>query len=209
MNKKIVGTIVGIAAIILLAGGIVALYLYQNKQAEQVEEAEVDVSALAELLLRDIDRNYPPTPKEVLKYYSEITCCFYNDELTQDQFEALAKRSYEMYDEELKANMPIEQYLADLQEDILEFRGQSIVVSGYSVSASADVDRFSEDGFEWARLYATYRLRQGTEYIYSNEVFVLRKDEDSHWKIYGFELAENETDDSMEEDKEETVEIDG
>lgn len=197
MNKKIVGTIVGIIGIILVAGLIVGMFLFQNKENGIEEEPVVDVSALTELLLRDIDKNYPPTPKEVLKYYSEITCCFYNDELTQEQLESLAERSYELYDEELKNNMSMEQYKTDLQQDILDFRGQNIVVSGYSLSASADVERFSQDGYDWARLYATYRLRQGTEYVYSNEVFVLRKDTEGHWKIYGFELANTEDDDTI------------
>ena len=74
-------------------------------------------------------------------------------------------------------------------------------MSGYSVSAAADVERFDEDGFEWARLYATYRLRQGTEYLYSNEVFLLRKDDDGHWKIYGFDLVEDQEVGTLEEEK--------
>ena len=28
--------------------------------------------------------------------------------------------------------------------------------------------------------------------MYSNEVFIMRKDEDGHWKIYGFDLAKEE-----------------
>lgn len=199
MKKK--STVVGIVAVILIAVMIVVAFGFLNKKEEvqAAEEPQVDVSKLTEILLKDIDKSYPPTPKEVLKYYSEITCCFYNDELTQEQLSDLAARSYILYDDELKANMSFEQYLKDLEEDILSFQSQNIVVSGYTVSASADVERFSEDGYDWARLYATYRLRQGTEYLYSNEVFLLRKDTDGHWKIYGFELVNNETDDGVED----------
>lgn len=198
MKKK--STVIGIIAVVLVAAMIVVAFGFLNKKkaAEVAEEPQVDVSKLTEILLKDIDKSYPPTPKEVLKYYSEITCCFYNDELTEEQLASLAERSYILYDDELRENMPFDKYITDLKEDILSFQSQSIVVSGYTVSASADVERFSEDGYEWARLYATYRLRQGTEYLYSNEVFLLRKDTSGHWKIYGFELVNNETEDAVE-----------
>ena len=197
--KNKMKTIFGILAVVVVAATIVVLFLFQNKKAENIEEPEVDVSQVAELLLKDTEKNYPPTPKEVIKYYSEITCCFYNDDLTQEQLNKLADKSYELYDDELKANMPLEDYREDLQEDILEFKSQNIVVSGYSLSAAADVERYNRDGFEWSKLYATYRLRQGTEYLYTNEVFLLRKDDGGHWKIYGFALDSNESDEEMEE----------
>lgn len=201
MKKKT--TIIGIIGIVSIAVAVIVVFWMQSKKTENPGEPEVNVSQVMDILLRDIDKSYPPTPKEVLKYYSEITCCFYNDTLTQEELEELAKRSYELYDEELKANMPFDQYLNDLQEEVLSFQAQKIVVSGYSVSAAADVERFYEDGFEWARLYATYRLRQGTDYMYSNEIFVMRRDESGHWKIYGFDLAKEEDTAELEEENSE------
>lgn len=194
--KKKATTIIGIIGIIAIAVTVIVVFWMQSKKNEEPAEPEVDVSQLTEILLRDIDKSYPPTPKEVLKYYSEITCCFYNENLTQEQLEKLAERSYLLYDKELQENMPFEKYLNNLKEEVLNFQAQKIVVSGYSTSAATDVERFSEDGFEWARLYATYRLRQGTEYLYSNEVFIMRKDDDGHWKIYGFDLVKEENPDN-------------
>lgn len=189
-----------IATILCIGILIVGIFLMQSKKTKEPEDRPVDVSQVTEILLKDIDKSYPPTPKEVVKFYSEITCCFYNSNITQEDLEALAEKSYILYDDELKANMTYEQYFENLQKEILNFQSKGIVVSGYSTSAAADVERFSQDGYEWARLYATYRLRQGTEYIYSNEVFILRKDSDGHWKIYGFDLVkEEENDTSMDE----------
>ena len=199
--KKKRTTIIGIIGIVAIAVMVIVVFWMQSRKNTDPGEPEVDVSQVMDILLRDIDKTYPPTPKEVLKYYSEITCCFYNDSLTQEQLEQLAERSYVLYDDELKDHMSFDQYLEDLQQEVLSFQAQKIVVSGYSVSAAADVERFSEDGFEWARLYATYRLRQGTEYLYSNEVFLLRKDDDGHWKIYGFDLVEDQEVGTLEEEK--------
>ncbi len=81
--KKRTTTIIGIIGVLAIAVMVIVVFYVQNKKAENPAEPEVDVSQLSEILLRDIDKSYPPTPKEVLKYYSEITCCFYNEDLTQ------------------------------------------------------------------------------------------------------------------------------
>lgn len=189
-NKKT--AIIGIIVVVAIAAMVIVAFYMQTRRGESEAEPEVDVSKVMDILLRDIDKSYPPTPKEVLKYYSEITCCFYDESITEEQLEQLAKRSYLLYDDELKDNMPFETYYDNLKKDVIDFQAQKIVVSGYSVSAATDVERFNEDGFEWARLYAQYRLRQGTEYRYSNEVFILRKDNVGHWKIYGFDLVKED-----------------
>lgn len=189
-NKKT--AIIGIIVVVAIAAMVIVAFYMQTRRGETEAEPEVDVSKVMDILLRDIDKSYPPTPKEVLKYYSEITCCFYDDSITEEQLEQLAKRSYLLYDDELKDNMPFDTYYENLKKDVIDFQAQKIVVSGYSVSAATDVERFNEDGFEWARLYAQYRLRQGTEYRYSNEVFILRKDNAGHWKIYGFDLVKED-----------------
>lgn len=197
-NKKAI--IIGVIVVIAIAALVIVAFWTQNKKVKPEAEPEVDVSQVMELLLRDIDKSYPPTPKEVLKYYSEITCCFYNDSLSEEELRQLAERSYMLYDPELQDHMPFDTYFESLKQEVVGFQAQKIVVSGYSVSAAADVDRFTEDGFEWARLYATYRMRQGTEYMYSDEVFIMRKDDEGHWRIYGFTLApEGDAPDTYEE----------
>lgn len=183
----------GIIVVLFLAVAVLAVFVVQSRKKVQAsEQEEVDVSAVTSILLQSIDKNYPPTPKEVLKYYSEITCCFYNDGITEEQLIGLADRALELYDDELVANMSREQYLEDLKQDILQFSSQDIVVSGYTVTNSADVEYFRENGDDCARLYVTYRLRQKTEFIYTTEVFIMRKDADGHWKIFGWTLAPEE-----------------
>ena len=178
---------------VLLVAGILGMFIYlNNKPKSQTLDAEVVISNVDNVVLRNLEINYPPTPKEVLKYYSEITTCFYQADLKEEDLVKLAQTARKLYDEELCAGISEEEYLESLREDILEFNSMGIVVSGYTVSSSTDVEEFEMDGRKYARLYATYRLRQGTEYIYSNEVFVMRKDEEGHWKILGWELLEED-----------------
>lgn len=182
-----------ILIVVLFVSAILGLFIYVNNkpQSGSVED-DVVISNVDNVVLRNLDINYPPTPKEVLKYYSEITMCFYEENLSEEDLVRLAQTARKLYDAELCADVTEEEYLASLREDILEFNSLGIVVSGYTVSSSTDVEEFVVDGRECARLYVTYRLRQGTEYIYSNEVFIMRKDEDGHWKILGWDLLEEE-----------------
>ena len=48
------------------------------------------------------------------------------------------------------------------------------------------MEYFNLDGYECAGLYGTFNIRtaKGTQVL--REVFILRKDEKGHWKIYGF-----------------------
>lgn len=194
MSKK--RKILSVIIVILLVVAILGLFVYISNKPQTEELQEVAITPIDEVVLRDLDMYYPPTPKEVLKYYSEITVCLYQQELTEEDLRRLAQTARKLYDAELCAGVTEEEYIESLREDVLEFNSIGIVVSGYTVSASTDVEEFEIDGREYARLYATYRLRQGTEYIYSNEVFIMRRDDDGHWKILGWELLE---DDEVEE----------
>jgi len=51
------------------------------------------------------------------------------------------------------------------------------------------VDYFDAGGRSWARLSCTYTIRSGKEAGLAREIFLLRKDDMGHWKIYGWEAA--------------------
>lgn len=188
-----------IIIVVLFVVVVLGMFVYISNKPQQDVEQEVVISNVDNIVLRNLDMNYPPTPKELLKYYSEITVCFYQQDLSEEDLIRLARTARALYDEELCAGMTEEEYVNSLREDILEFNSLGIVVSGYTVSSSVDVEEYEIDGREYARLYATYRLRQGTEYIYTNEIFVMRRDEDGHWKILGWELLEEEEVESLQE----------
>lgn len=190
-GKKGVGIKILIIGFILIAIIVGYYYYLSNKTKERSEEGTQDMTAVQKVLLYNFDRTYPPTPKEVVKYFGEITQCFYNETYSEEEFLALAEQIQNLYDQELIANKTQEQYIADLRSDVEEMKGLSMEIASYSTSSSADVDTFWQDGYEWARLYCSFILKQGTQRNQSNEVFLLRKDGDGHWKIYGWALAEN------------------
>lgn len=184
----------GTIILLLLVFMLIAYYFYLSNRSDRTvkEEDSVEITQVQDILLRDLSRDYPATPKEVLRYYSEITKCFYNEDYTDEELKKLAEQAEALYDEALVAQKTKEQYLQDLEKDISDFKSQGIVVSTYKVSNSTDVNYFSRDGREYAGLYCTYTLRIGTKLQTTPEVFILRRDDEGHWKILGWDLAEDE-----------------
>ena len=170
---------------------IVGYYYYLSNRQTQPQE-EVTVSKVQELLLRDLERNYPPSPKEVVKYYFEITKCLYTEKLSNEDVEALAFKLEEIFDEELRAHQVKEEYLLNLKSEIAAFQESKSLILNYSTSSSTDVDYFTEDGYEFARLYGTFYLQVQKNLRSLENVFLLRKDENGHWKIYGWEQVEEQ-----------------
>lgn len=176
------GLIIAIVLILLVAG-----YYYHLSHREVDKTEEVTISEAQDLLLRDLDRNYPPTPKEVVKYFFDLTTCLYNEKLTEADVEALALKLEELYDADLVIHNPKEDYFTDLKSEITAFQTSNSRILNYSTSSSVDVFYFEEDEGSFARLYGTYYLQVQKELKSLEEVFVLRKDEDGHWKIYGWQ----------------------
>lgn len=185
---------VKILVIVIILAAIVLGYFYYlgHKDRKQAEEAVV-ATVVQSVLMRDLEHNYPPTPKEVVKYYSDITECFYNEEYSDEELAQLATKIQQLYDAELVANKSQDQYMQDLKNEIVDMKKNKYTIASYEVSSSTDVEYFTQDGYSCARLYCTYYLRQpsnGTR-VASLERFVLRKDQDEHWKILGWELVED------------------
>ena len=188
MKKGQVRTLViGCILVVLVIG---FYYYLSNRNVSNQTEDEGTITKTQQVLLRNLDTNYPPSPKEVVKYFCDISQCFYNEENTDEDVEKLAVQIQKLYDEELIANQTQEEYIQNLISDIAHMKKNNMVISSYSTSASTDVEYFTKDGYEWARLYCNFSIRQGTTLRSSNERFLLRKDADDHWKIYGWELAE-------------------
>ena len=188
-GSKIAKTVV--IAVVLAVIILVYYYSLGHRAKRQAVEEAIAATVVQSILMRDLEHNYPPTPKEVVKYYAEITECFYNETYSDEELVQLAGKIQMLYDAELVANKTQEQYLQDLRDDIAEMKGRQLTVASYEVSSSTDVEYFTQNEYSCARLYCTFYLKQqGGGRVPSQERFVLRQDEDEHWKILGWELVE-------------------
>ena len=186
-RRAIKGILIGLVLIALVVGYY--FYLSNRKPKEAAEDTETTVSAVQKLVLKNIDADYPPTPREVLKLYSDITVCFYSEDYTDEELTQLALQIEKLYDEELIANNTPDQYQKNLRWDIKTMKDKNLRVTSYSVASATDVDYFDAGGRSWARLSCTYTIRSGKEAGLAREIFLLRKDDMGHWKIYGWEAA--------------------
>ena len=164
---------------------LLCYYFYLSNKKEEAKEEVVETTLVQEVLLRDLSRNYPATPKEVIKYYGEITKCFYNEEYSEEQLSLLGDKAMQLYDAELAAYQS--EYENSLKEDITRFKQDGIQVSSYKVSSSTDVEYYSVGEWECAKLYCAFTLRKGTALQTVDELFILRRDDEGHWKILGWE----------------------
>ena len=80
---------------IILVALVVGYYFYLSNKVKTAREEQTEVTAVQNVLMRDLERSYPPTPKEVLRYYCEITKCFYNEEYTEEELQELALKAQE------------------------------------------------------------------------------------------------------------------
>lgn len=168
---------------------VVVYYRIANREKEKVVEDNAPVSAVQEILLRNMDKNYPPSPKEVVKYYSDLTRVLYNENCTDEEIEQLAQRALQIYDDDLAANQEWNRYLTDLKSEIATKKSQQYAIMSYTISSSTDVNYFTKDQYECASLYCTYNIRNGAVPGSVEELFILRKDDAGHWKILGWDLT--------------------
>lgn len=185
-RSGVISIVVTCVVLVAIIGGF-AFYLSHKSQTGA--EKEVESTQVQKVLQKDLERNYPPTPKEVVRYFADITRCFYNEEYSEDDLDEMAFKIQELYDAELVANKSQEDYLEDLRTEIAGMKEQNSTIYSYELSASTDVEFFTEQDYECARLYCIFNVKQGAGTVPSMEQFVLRKDEAGHWKILGWDLV--------------------
>lgn len=186
-EKRTAGVAIVIAILIV---GVVGYYCYLVNRPKE-ETSEKVLTATDEVLLRNLSRDYPPTVKEVIKYHNEISKCLYNEECDEEVFEDLLKKDRELYDNELLQNNAWDTQFVTLFAEVEAFRKAGRKLTGAKVAASVDVEYFEEDGYSFARIPCSYTVMEKTDSTTTMHIYLLRKDATGHWRIYGWDLADN------------------
>ena len=191
MFKGTKGMVILVFLVLLVLGYY--FYLSNRSMPEKTEEMSVETMTVSQKILsRNLETNYPPSPREVVKYFSEITECYYNEEHTDEELRDLGLKMREIYDDDLVANQTEEMYLSLLKSDVEEYKQNNRTISSFSPSSSVDVETFTKDGYECAKLYCVYDINQDGLLYQTTLCFILRKDEDAHYKIYGWKAVKDE-----------------
>lgn len=168
---------------------VVGYYAYLSG-THRTEQQEAVMSEVDTALARDLDNNYPATPKEVIKYYNDLMKCFYNEECTAEELQDLGRKSLQLFDEELQKNNDEDTYLIRLQGEVQNYKDNKRKITSVSLAPSTNVDYYSVDGYSFARISCGYTMTENGKKTSTVMVYLLRRDDSRRWKIYGWETAD-------------------
>ncbi len=210
MKKFRTGTLI---VLFLIAG--LLFYAYLSSKDGTDSEVTKEASEISKLFAKDLAAEYPETPREVVKLYSRITVCFYDEERTDEEIEKLADMSLMLFDEELLEKNPRDEYLSNLKAVIADYNKSERIITDYTVQSSNMIDKYTVDGEDYAKIRVMYSMRDfkmleedeggflqgcGTSkrknrvysYYTTYEDFLLRKDDGGQWKILVWQVPEME-----------------
>lgn len=191
MKGKAGKIIVAVVAIVLVVGAYYYVTVYKPANAQEA----VELTEVQKVITKDLEKNYPATPREVVKYYNRIQECFYNESYTDDELYALGDQARILMDDELLDNNPRDDYFNALKADIASYRQKSKKITSSDVCDSNDVHYQTIDGDECAYVTASYFIDEDKSYSRTNQMYVLRKDKDGNWKILVFYQVEGDSSD--------------
>lgn len=182
--KKGWGAILTVVCIALVIG---SFYFVANRNTSTASE-DLELTEVQKVITKDLSKNYPATPREVVKTYNQIIACFYNEEYSEDELYRLGDQARLLFDEELLENNPRDEYFENLQAEIDEFAELKKTIASSNVCSSNEVEFKTIDGDECAYVQASYFVKEGSTGQYSRtyQTYGLRKDENGNWKILLF-----------------------
>ena len=186
MKKRIVS----ISVVLVLACAIVALYMYIDRSGKEAKEP---VNTMAEqILAKNLDTNYPPTPYSVAELYCGIVECIYSADTTEAQLEALVRMERELFDEEFAAINPYDSLLAATKADLETAKEKKLVFTGYVLDKASNVSKWKKDGDEYASIMFQLMSKSDVGSGGSYRNLIMRKDAEGRYKILGWETADGE-----------------
>lgn len=180
---------VTIVVLILVVLGLVYYAYLSGKETPTPAESVTEVSELDKLIARDLDADYPNTPRKVLDFYSQITVCFYEEGLTDENLQKLCDQSVKLFDAELLLVNPESTFLENTKAEIEEFRAIERKITDYVLEETNQIEYYKEDGRECAKISVKYFLYDESGFSRTYEDFLMRKDENGRWKILGWQMT--------------------
>lgn len=188
MKSKKKGVVYTILMIIIVGILLFAFYKMANRNFTDSTDA-TKTNLVTDIITMDIEKKYPPTPREVVDLYSQILTCFYNKKCSNEEIDTLGKQARVLMDTKLLENNPEGQYLQDLKAEVEEYKKNKCTIVNYTISENDEVKYVTKEKEEFALVTAQYFMKSNEEYQRTTEDYVLRKDSNGLWKIYGYTVS--------------------
>ena len=178
--KKNLRTII---VVVICAALCIGYYYYLTNRDKGKEE---NLTEVEQVITKDLDKSYPKTAREVVKFYNRILKCYYNEEHTDKQLEQLAKQARALMDKELQEKNPEKEYLAAVKLDVETYKEKEKVITSLAMDTTNEMEYKKVNGDECAYVDVSYFVTEGGKSSRAAQTYILRKDADGKWKILGF-----------------------
>ena len=189
--KKVVRTAVIVA---MLAAVIVGYYYYlSNRKLSKDSSGNKTVSEYAKIVNHDFNKDYPESPRSVVKWYNRIITEYYAVDHTDNEIKKLASQARKLFDDELIKANPEDQFYDSVKSDIADYKKRKAKIVTSKVESSNDVEYVTYQGSDVAYVQAYYFSKEGSEYVRTYQDFCLRKT-DGEWKILTWKVVDGDPD---------------
>ena len=175
---------------------IIGVYYYCSRVEKDNNEKITSNNEIVKITSKDLELNYPSTPKAVVTYYSDIISVIYKVEMNDEELEKVATQMRGLFDDELLLANTYNAYLDSLKVDIEIYKAADRYISGYKVENGYNIEYITYQNEDYAKIDVLYYVREGGDLKHVYEEYTLREDEDGKWKILFWELTDSS---SMEE----------
>lgn len=186
-----------ILAIVIVATICTAFYIVNNNSKKESAK-EAGLTEIQKITTRNMEKDYPATPREVIKFYNRIVKCYYGRQYSDDELEQLADQALSMFDDDLLKKNEKESYIESVKSDAAQYEEDNKSISQTDVCDSNEVKYMTDNGDDIAYVTASYFIKTGSSYTKTYQEYVLRKDGDGDWKILTFYKIEGESSESDE-----------
>lgn len=190
MKDKKIAQFIGGLGLVCVAILIVYFVLNQKANDDIFSKKENVSTEVQNILSKDLERNYPATVREVVRLYSRISKCYYNESISESEFEQLITMQRQLFDEEFLEYNPLETFTNNLSSEVESIRKNEHTMISYRVQKQSSVVSWESGENVFSSIIASYTLKEGSEYKKTYEEFLLREDENGRWKIVGWRLTD-------------------
>ena len=188
MKNIIKYVIIGIVLAVLIVSYFI--YLQKNPATSKTNDTSTQMSELDKVLTKDFSKDYPSTPREVVKWYNRILMLYYSEELDEGELDSLTSQAMALFDAELVENNPKEIYMTSVKAEIDDYKDKGRKLVTADVADSEDVVYETVRGDDMAYIVGHYSVKENTSYSDTSQKYALRKDADGKWKILGYQLCD-------------------
>ena len=196
MKKRTAGIIKTVIIGVICVGIVAGFYYYLTNRSPRSVETTGETDEITSVLSKYLEKDYPASPRAVIKYYNRILLCLYNETYDDEQYQKLLEKMRALMDEELLENNPQDTFSTQMQNDIAAYKAESKIIATASICDTDEVAYKKVEGSDCAYVTASYFLRSTKAYNRANQEYVLRKDENGDWKILGFVALEGDNGDA-------------